>query len=128
VVFFLIWRFYWCQAGVTENVPQSPFPVAPRSTTLPPEPRLEQIDHMARKEKSNVVRRLSAEEKILNSRGPTADEGFVHIPIQEAIQAVAAEARAGKLPQRKSSPSANNRGLLDAGEPNSGRVFRGEER
>ena len=66
------------------------------SAKLPPEPRLEQLDRMAAVRKLRRYQRLAAKEKALNSYGPTAEKGFVHIPIQQAIKAVA-----GKLPVAK---------------------------
>jgi hypothetical protein len=93
------------------------------STQLPPEPRLEQLDRMAgNTENSDVSKSLAAKEKVLNSFGPTTEKGFVHIPIQQAMKAVA-----GKLPARKEPqpPTVANQGLLEAGESNSGRMFRG---
>ena len=47
----------------------------------------------------NIDKRLAAQEKMLNSYGPTEEKGFVHIPIQQAIEAVA-----DKLPVRKQPP------------------------
>ena len=46
-------------------------------------------------EAANVFAKLAAQEKVLNSYGPTEEKGFVHIPIQQAIKVIA-----GKLPVR----------------------------
>ncbi len=117
-----IWWFFWWQAGVERVENQSPYPLEPAlSQPLPPEPRLEQINRMAGVESSDVTQRLAAQEKVLNSYGPTDEKGFVHIPIQQAIKAVA-----GHLPVAKRSPaqSGHASGLVDSGESNSGRMFR----
>ena len=58
----------------------------------------------------------------LYSYGPTHDEDYVHVPIDEAMKQLA-----NKLPVRE-APSAEQArregGLVDAGESNSGRMFR----
>jgi hypothetical protein len=125
VHYYVTWRFFWWQENAQE-AKESPYPLRPTmSTKLPPEPRLEQLDRMAKVETSDVSKRLAAQERTLNSYGPTEEKGFVHIPIQQAIKAVA-----GKLPVRRESPAptAKNRGLMEEGESNSGRVLRGEPR
>jgi hypothetical protein len=126
VLGYTIWRFYWFQAAAQEDIKASPYPLAPGlSAKLPPEPRLEQLDRMAAVESSDVSKRLAAKEKALNSYGATVEKGFVHIPIQQAIKAVA-----GSLPVAKGSSqgrAAHDSGLLEAGESNSGRMFRGPQ-
>jgi hypothetical protein len=89
---------------------------------LPPKPRLEQIDRMANKANPDALKSLEAKEKALNSFGPTEEKGFVHVPIRQAMKAVA-----GKLPVRKEPPTstAAGKGLLEGGESNSGRMLRG---
>ena len=102
---------------------KSPYPLAPGfSRKLPPEPRLEQLDRLAGIDNADVAEKLAEKEKALDSYGPTEEKGFVHIPIQQAMKAVA-----GKLPMRKEpqGPTAADNGLLDAGQSNSGRIFRG---
>jgi len=127
VIAYVVWRFYWFQAGGREAIRPSPYAMTPGvPAPLPPEPRLEQVDRMAGIETSSAAKLLSAKEKVLNSYGPAAEKGFVHIPIQQAMKTVAAEARAGKLGERRPSPPAKDQGLLDSGESNSGRVFRGD--
>jgi hypothetical protein len=120
---YCVWRFYWWQAGMQESAKKSLYgTILPSSTKLPPEPRLEQIDRMASIESSNVAKRQAAQEKILNSYGPAEEKGFVHIPIRQAMKIIA-----GKLPVRKQSPGngRDENGLIDAGQSNSGRMFRG---
>ena len=110
-----VYWFYWAEEGSQRAAKGSTAALAPR---FPAEPRLEQIDKLAGVEKADVVKRLAALEKTLNSSGPTDEKGFVHIPIQQAIEAVA-----DKLPVRKQPPgkAANN-----SGQSNSGRMIRGE--
>ena len=91
---------------------------------LPPEPRLEQIDRMAGAGASKFSKALAEKEKVLNSYGPSEEKGFVRVPIQEAIKATA-----GKLPVRKQPPGGvKDNGLMDAGQPNSGRILNGDSK
>lgn len=117
---------------------KSSYPVAPApSTTLPPEPRLEPLDRYAGVESSNVFLRQLAYERTLHSYGTTGEEGFVHIPIEDAMKLAA-----GKLPVRAETPAPEqpgneknaagpstrpppkDNGLLGWGDANSGRVYR----
>ncbi len=117
-----VWRFFWWEVGVQQAAKQSPYPLAPApSTALPPEPRLEQLDLMTPEESAAVNEQLAAKEKALHRYGATAEKGFVQIPIEQAMKAVA-----GTLPAAKvSSPGRDANGLLDGGQSNSGRMFRG---
>lgn len=99
----------------------SRFPLAPHpSQQLPPEPRLEPIDQLEKIESSNVYERQLRKERELHRYGAASDEGFVRIPIERAIEYVA-----GTLPVRERPGQEDHAsdGLLDAGEPNSGRLF-----
>jgi hypothetical protein len=120
---YVTWKVLWFQASEEYAAKRSSYPLSPGlSKTLPPEPRLEQIDRMARTSDTDVGERLAAKERVLNSFGPADEKGFVHVPIEKAINSVA-----GSLPVRKQNrPRKEGRGLLDSGEPNSGRMFRGE--
>lgn len=125
VLSYLVWRFFWYQQGVQETIKESPYSSAPRlSAKPPPEPRLEQIDRMAGVESPDVNERLAAKERALDSYGPTEDKEFVHIPIQQAIKVTA-----GKLPVRVLSrhEATKDSGLMDAGESNSGQMFRRQQ-
>jgi hypothetical protein len=105
---------------------QSSFPLAPTpARSLPPEPRLEQIDRLAGNREVNVFARQKAKEDALRRYGTADEEGYVQIPIEEAMKHLA-----GKLPVRKNAPAGPPRdiGLVDAGESNSGRLFRKEPR
>jgi hypothetical protein len=124
--FYCVWQFFYHYDRHESAIKQSPYPLAPApSTQLPANPRLEQVDRMAKIETPNVFLREQNSEKVLNSTGKTADPGFVHIPIERAMKMVVED-----LPARKSAgfgPVKDN-GLVDAGEPNSGRMFREGER
>ena len=123
VLGFLVSRFYWFQERRQEAVTRSPYPLAPGlSAKLPPQPRLEQLDRITPAEVANGDKQLAAMQRALNRYGATAEKGFVHIPIQEAMKAVV-----GDLPvARESSPGGvvHASGLLESGESNSGRMFR----
>jgi hypothetical protein len=120
--YYGVWRFLWFQEHAQAKAKQSPYPLASApSAALPPQPRLEQLDRMTPQESAAADRQLAAETKALHSYGATAEEGFVQIPIEQAMKAVA-----GNLPlARGSSPGRAANGLLDAGQSNSGRMFRG---
>ncbi len=124
VQLFLIWKFYGWQRSAQEEIKKTPYRLAPMtSTQLPPEPRLEQLERMAKEESANVFKQLAAREKMLDSYGATSEKGFVHIPIRLAIKAIAGELPVEKKPAKQGTHEA---GLIDAGESNSGRMFRGE--
>ncbi len=107
------------------EIKKSPFPLAPGpSNALPRDPRLEQVDRLAGIETPNVFERETANLRTLNSYGPTEDKGFVHIPIERAMQLILERQM---LPSRPAPSAEQNRrsgGLVDSGEPNSGRMFR----
>jgi hypothetical protein len=117
---FAMLKFYWYEEEAEKKIKGPTEALAP---ALPPEPRLEQIDKLAGVEASNVDARLAAQEEMLNSYGPTGEKGFVHVPIQRAIEAVA-----DKLPVREQPPgeAAKGRGPVAGGDSNSGRMIRGE--
>jgi hypothetical protein len=102
----------------------SEFPLAQHpSSELPVNPRLEEIDRLAGIETPNVYLLDLRKEQVLNSLGPTAEKGFVHVPISRAMQVLA---EPGHLPFRADQPPASTKdhGLVDAGASNSGRMFR----
>ena len=122
-IFFLVRGIYWATL-------ESRFDGQPAAQTssevptdqLPPEPRLELLDRLKNTPASNVAKWERGEEKALETYGPTDDKGFVRIPLKRAMEMLA-----GHLPVRKEAdrPKFKDRGLVDAGEPNSGRMFRG---
>jgi hypothetical protein len=123
-VFYVVWHLYWSEAAMQAEAGRSPYPLAPApSTKLSREPRLEQVDHQEHAGGADFFPRQAAKEKLLQTYGPTEDKGFVRIPIAEAMKSLAGQRPvAGRPPQSQHKQD----GLLDAGEPNSGRVYRGE--
>lgn len=134
IIYSGIWRFFWFQEGVQKEIKQSPYPLAPApSTAAHPQPRLEQLDRMRPLEQLGRMERMTPAEsaavneqlandlKDLHSYSAGKEKGFVCIPIEQAIKAVA-----GTLPvDKRASPGRDANGLLDAGQSNSGRMFRG---
>jgi hypothetical protein len=122
VQFAVIWYFFRTEQRIQAENKQSPYPLAPGSQSpLPPQPRLEQIDRMHDKQTGDAIDPLAEMEKQLHSSGPTAEKGFVHIPIEEAMHKIA-----DQLPVRKRPPPGDHdRGLLDDGASNSGHMFSG---
>jgi cbb3-type cytochrome oxidase subunit 3 len=126
VIHVVVWLYL---ARIREHealAKKSPFPLNPGpSTALPREPRLEQVDRLANEEqRTEQYLRERNQLRVLDSYGPTDDEGYLHVPIEQAMRYLATEK---KLPSRP-EPSAGQRrragGLVDAGESNSGRLFR----
>src|SRR5262249_2297008 len=117
-----VWWYFERDLHYQAAIKQSAFPLQPGpSDTLPAEPRLEQINRMAGIEKGNVYEREASREALLHSYGPTPETGYIHIPIERAMEIVA-----GKLPSRPEKSDKKANGLVDAGESNSGRMLRGE--
>jgi hypothetical protein len=121
-----ILRFHNRYAAYQDAIKRSSFPLsASPDDSLPKEPRLEQVDRMVGSNRPYVYQREQAKEELLHSYGRAAQEGFVHIPIERAMDILA---RKG-LPTRDSaSSSVKQNGLVDSGESNSGRMFRKEAR
>jgi hypothetical protein len=91
---------------------------------FPPQPRLEPLivddtrmsaDYWAREHERGLV---------LDTYGSTKEEGYVHIPIEQAMRLAVKQ-----LPVRQESQAATakSRGLFTGGESNSGRVYRTTE-
>lgn len=128
-VHWIVLRFFYSYQGYQGAVKQSPFPVAPSPAVNEdprriPEPRLEQVDRLAGITKENVYERQLAKEKQLHGYGPTEETGYVHVPIERAMDRLADK----PLPARQEAGGDRRKeaGLVDAGEPNSGRMFRGK--
>lgn len=117
----LWWLLHW-QMEIADRAKRSPYPLAPQpSTRLPLPPRLEQLDRMEGRDISDVFQREAARLRLLESYGPTDDPGYLHIPIEQALERLA-----DRLPVRKQPPpSGKDHGLVDSGESNSGRMARG---
>jgi hypothetical protein len=124
--YWVVWWFFNRYNASEAAIKRSPYPLAPEpSAKLPAEPRLEQLERTADMEKQDVYVREKSKETILNGVGPTDETGFVHIPIRRAMQLVISKLPAG--PAQPGGPVKDN-GLLDHGEPNSGRLYRGERK
>jgi hypothetical protein len=124
--FYLLWFFFTEYRSYQATIKKSPFPLAAQPNTAPPvEPRLEQVDRLMGVESNSVYQRQLEREKKLHAYGPTPEKGYVHVPIEQAMKHLA-----DKLPARKESPKDEHKanGLVDAGESNSGRMFRKEAR
>ncbi len=96
--------------------------VAQPGMKLPPEPRLEQLDRIAGIETPDIRHQDAPKEQQLATYGITDEPGYIHIPIDRAMELVI-----DQLPVRKQSAELDaikDRGLLDSGESNAGRMFR----
>lgn len=123
VIFFAVRGFYWAALESRAGGGGTALTPGEKPTEqLPPEPRLELLDRRQKTPPSNVSRWERGEEKTLETYGPTDEKGFVRIPLERAMDALA-----GHLPARPASevPKFHDKGLVDAGESNSGRMFRG---
>ncbi len=102
VIHFAILWFFYAERGALDQARQSRFPLAETPPhTVPPEPRLEQIDRLAENQTPNLFLRESAKLDVLNGYGPTREKGYVHIPVERAIKLLA-----NKLPARDPRRSA----------------------
>jgi hypothetical protein len=124
IIQLAVWDFFSDYRTSQAKVKKSTFPLAPSTTdTLPSAPRLERLDRVEEGLTAGAAAREGAELSILNSYGPTSDDGYMHVPIDRAMKLVQKQLRS--RPQQKTEDKRQN-GLLDAGEPNSGRVYRGK--
>jgi hypothetical protein len=121
VMLYLLLVYFRGNEQHQAQIKQSPFPLAAAPSDMPPpEPRLEQIDRVAGSTRPEAYYREANREAVLRSVGDTPEEGYVHIPIDRAMDLLA-----NKLPVRAAPAGpARDNGLVDAGEPNSGRVLR----
>lgn len=113
----------WHEEQVLAQRKASGFPlVSQPSGQLPAEPKLEPINRLENVKSSDGFSRYLQQERQLHSYGETSDDGFVHVPIEQAMKIIV-----DKLPIRELQPSdARSHGLVNAGEANSGRMFREE--
>ncbi len=98
------------------------FPLAPHPLSeLPPQPRLDPVERMAEHQETPIFHRHQQLVDRLHGYGSTSDKGFLHVPIKRAMDSLA-----GQLPVRENpiENSFSDNGLVDSGEPNSGRLFR----
>ena len=120
---FLTYKLFERDLGHEREIREAGVPAVTRTAGLPSEPRLEQLDRLAGVRTPDVFIREQDKEAILHGYGPTDDKDFVHVPIEWAMTQAA-----DQIPSRKATKTKHphNRGLVDAGEPNSGRLFKGE--
>jgi hypothetical protein len=122
-LFCMVLWFYRSYERYQAAIKKSPFPLATQPLeNLPRQPRLEQLDRLENTQRSDAYVREASKEEMLHSYG-TAEKGFVHIPIDRAMDLVANKLPAAKE-QRGKQPKEN--GLVDSGTSNSGRMFRKE--
>lgn len=122
--FAVIWGFFLQERSREAAIKQSQFPLAPTpSTELPPEPRLEQLDRLAGSNRPEAYPRMEAELEILQTYGPTQEKGYVHIPIDRAMELVVDQLQVRPAEERPAAGKDN--GLVAGGRPNSGRRLRG---
>jgi hypothetical protein len=100
------------------DVRQAARPGQGRSLTLPAQPRLEALQSQP-SDRSFEARSATAEAR-LHSFGPADDAGYVHIPIEKAMQKLAADLQSHQPPPRQPK----SQGLVGGGEANSGRLLR----
>jgi hypothetical protein len=125
-IYLVVWQFFIHYSDHLAEKGKSSFPLAPApATALPREPRLEQLDRLSGEDASNVYVRLKAKEDALRRYGGSEEIGYVHVPIEKAIDYFA-----NRLPVRKQEADGprHDLGLVDGGESNSGRLFRKEPR
>lgn len=122
VLHYAIWTFLWSEQHDQAAARRMGFPLAEHpSRQLPPQPRLEPLEPSDEERRAIMPPSVAVRAEQLHSYGKTDDPGYIHVPIARAIEHLA-----GKLPVRKQSdkPERADSGLLDAGESNSGRLFR----
>ncbi len=125
--FYFVWVFYSNREQQQQIKKSSNYPIAPPGAlSRPVGPRLEQLYRLEGVETNNFMELEAAAEQQLNSYGPTDQQGFVHIPISEAMKLVVPQLPVRKQSQQQATTKDN--GLRFGGEPNSGRVFREESR
>lgn len=117
-----VWRFFLDRQHREEQLNASRYPLGQQeSGRLPAAPRLEQLDRLAGITAENERDRELADEQLLSSYGTTPEKEFVHIPIDRAIDLVVPTLKARK--EEPAETAGKSRGLVNAGESNSGRIF-----
>ncbi len=120
----LVWRLFRQAEPRAETLDEAREPLSAQPVALPPEPRLEQLDRIQGIESGNVRWLQLKDLQELDRFGRTSDAGYVHIPIRDAMDLVV-----GTLPIRAEDQAGRyrSRGLVNSGESNSGRMFRGTQ-
>ncbi len=148
---WVILKYFYHYAGYEAAIKKPEFPLVPGpSSQVPPRPRLEQVDRIIDKDDPRNIRETdmlaieAAKFRFLQRWGEVQtvdpagkvnqEKGYVHIPIDVAISLVGKDPSKYGAGYRKSLPDDVRdidrwqRGLLDSGGPNSGRMFRTEAR
>ncbi len=87
---------------------------------LPAEPRLEPLESHSPSTRGTFAAAEREKEAMLHRYGRTEEDGYVHIPIEKAMERAAKDLQAS---QRSNAPERKSRGLVTGGEANSGRVL-----
>jgi hypothetical protein len=80
---------------------------------------------MAGNKDPNIYLREAAKLKQLESYGPTEDQGYLHVPIERAMQWAIDKQMLKARPGPPAKEQQRSQGLVDAGESNSGRELKG---
>jgi hypothetical protein len=87
VIHAVVWWYFTSKERAQARAKKSPFPLAAgQPDTVPPEPRLEQIDRLKANEKTDVFERRGAGASGPSGYGTTAEKGYVRIPIDRAME------------------------------------------
>lgn len=123
-VHYILWVFFSHYGNYQNVAKRSPYPLAPvPAHVLPPEPRLDPLNFKENIPVGDVYTRQLARERRLQSVGRTEAAGYVHIPIDRALDLLADKLPVvARQPAERLSRRAN--GLVDSGGPNSGRLLR----
>jgi hypothetical protein len=114
-----------CRDHLAE-VNRSHYPLAPEpSINLPRGPRLEQVERLSGDKTANVYVREAAKLRSLDTYGPTETKGFIHIPIDRAMQIMVEKNMLKARPEPPPAERGRSEGLIDAGASNSGRLLKG---
>lgn len=139
-VHWIMLVFFYDYKGYQADIKRPNSPLVSPSDPTPPRPRLEQVDREFDKDKpanvleTDIMAMEATKLRVLESYGLTEQGDYVHIPIQEAMAMVGKDPAKHNAPYRnKLSPELQKtakwqRGLMDAGESNSGRMPRREPR
>ncbi len=120
VMFALDWYFFHTERQIQSESKNSPYTRSSAGPpSLPPPPRLDQIDRMEMPPQKNYSARVAEMVRQLHSSGPTTEKGFVHIPIEQAMKDIVKQ-----LPVRK-QPSNEALRPIHPGSSNSGRMLPG---
>ncbi len=123
---YAAWRFFHDQNADEDAAKASQYPLASEDhQALPVRPRLEQLDRLSGNLEGDSYSRERNELAILNGSGPSDEPGFVHIPIERAIEMIVP--RLPVRPPARAVDPRKSRGLLYSGDSNSGRVLQGAE-